>query len=192
MTRSFAIVCTTLGIIGFWISPGCAQTAQQQSLETNTNRVGADYRNFDLPPRGPGDLWGPDVNCQLTCQQDGNCRAWTFVNAGIQGPNGRCWLKNAIPIATSNTCCTSGVVTKPFEPTINRPGSDYKNFSLPTADANQCQAACSADNQCQAWTYVNPGIQGATAHCWLKNPAPAADTDSCCTSGVVNRPPPIQ
>lgn len=71
-----------------------------------------------------------------------------------------------------------------MEPGVNRLGSDYKNFDLPSADPALCQKACYSEQQCMAWTYVNPGIQGPNARCWLKNPIPAPSINSCCVSGV--------
>jgi hypothetical protein len=65
---------------------------------------------------------------------------------------------------------------------INRPGSDYRNFSAKSWQA--CDAACSSDGlQCKVWTYVRPGVQGQTGHCWLKNAEPAKVRDPNCVSG---------
>jgi hypothetical protein len=70
------------------------------SFEQNINRPGGDYDN--APSRGAAD-------CSFTCQQANNCRAWSYVRAGVQGTSGRCWLKNSVPQARRDTCCTSGV-----------------------------------------------------------------------------------
>jgi PAN domain len=59
-----------------------------------------------------------------------------------------------------------------FEYDIDRPGYDYRNFELPSADPALCAAQCAAENQCQAWTYVKPGVQGTLARCWLKHRVP--------------------
>lgn len=59
-----------------------------------------------------------------------------------------------------------------FEYDIDRPGSDYLNFELSTADPAICSAQCAADAPCRAWTYVKPGVQGTLARCWLKNAVP--------------------
>jgi hypothetical protein len=190
MTR-FVIVAAALSIALWPTLSRAGGSARDQFLERNTDRPGLDYRSLDIPPREPGSqsLWGPETDCQLDCQFDRICRAWTYVNPGIQGPNARCWLKNAIPAAQGRDCCTSGVVTREFEQDTDRPGNDYTNFNLLTPDPNACETRCSNDAQCQAWTYVNPGIQGPNARCWLKNDVPAAQGSNCCISGVVNRPP---
>jgi hypothetical protein len=67
---------------------------------------------------------------------------------------------------------------------IDRNGSDYRDFDLPRADAFLCRDACLAEPECQAWTYVRPGVQGDTARCWLKNGVPPQTPDTCCISGV--------
>ena len=78
---------------------------------------------------------------------------------------------------------TAGASTNGLEYGVDRPGYDYKNFEI-AADPSQCQAACYAEPQCQSFTYVSPGVQGASAHCWLKNTVAPAMPNGDCTSGV--------
>ena len=66
---------------------------------------------------------------------------------------------------------------------IDRPGQDYKNFNLAEARPELCQAECSADSNCRAFTYVKPGVQAPSARCWLKSGVPPATRSSCCVSG---------
>ena len=40
-----------------------------------------------------------------------------------------------------------------YEPNMNRPGGDYKNFAV--TSAGDCQTSCVQDAQCKAWTWVN-------------------------------------
>jgi hypothetical protein len=47
-----------------------------------------------------------------------------------------------------------------------------------------CRDTCAREPQCRAFTYVNPGVQGPSARCWLKSVAPAPRRDRCCLSGV--------
>lgn len=68
-----------------------------------------------------------------------------------------------------------------FERGVDRPGRDYKNIASP--GAAQCSFSCQAENQCRAWTYVRPGIQGPSGRCWLKTAVPQATRNGCCTSG---------
>lgn len=167
--------------------------AAAADLEPDANRPGSDYRNFNLA--------SPDPHaCKAQCDADGQCRAWTFVKPGHQGPQARCWLKHAVPNAVANGCCVSGTKAAAparagMEPTTDRPGGDYRNFDLGRADPQLCKDQCDGEAQCKAWTYVRPGVQGQAARCWLKNVVPAARPSDCCTSGLVVRaapPPPPQ
>lgn len=72
------------------------------SWEPSTDRAGSDYRNFNLASPHPED-------CQVACNSDSHCRAWTYVRPGVQGPQARCWLKNHVPAARHDTCCISGI-----------------------------------------------------------------------------------
>ena len=85
------------------------------SLEFGTNRPGSDYRNFDI---GNADLRDqPELLCKTACQNEAQCRSWTYVKPGIQGPKARCWLKSAVPAAQANNCCISGLKEKPIKTT---------------------------------------------------------------------------
>lgn len=154
-------------------------------VEPGADRAGNDYRNFEV---GNADLRDqPELICQTACQKDAQCRAWTYVKPGVQGPKARCWLKTAVPAVRANNCCVSGVMTG-IEQGIDRAGSDYRNFEIGNADLRDqpelaCRAACRKEAQCKAWTYVKPGIQGANARCWLKTAIPIARVNNCCTSG---------
>ena len=77
----------------------------------------------------------------------------------------------------------SSLPSPPQERT-NLPGKDYRSFELSSPDPAACQKACQDEAQCQAWTYVKPGVQGAPARCWLKSEVPPAVADDCCTSGL--------
>lgn len=77
--------------------------AAADTFEIGWDRPGYDYSSFELNnPR--------EILCQYRCQTDNRCRAWTFVNPGVQGPRARCWLKYAVPPAVRNSCCTSGYI----------------------------------------------------------------------------------
>jgi hypothetical protein len=68
---------------------------------------------------------------------------------------------------------------------IDRPGQDFQNFDLQSADPALCQGACSQNPQCKAWTYVKPNTtQGPNPRCWLKSGVPPTTPSSCCVSGV--------
>jgi hypothetical protein len=69
------------------------------------------------------------------------------------------------------------------EPNTDRPGGDFTSFSLPQANADLCRTACESNVQCAAFTYVNPGVQGPNAMCWLKSVVNPPVASACCTSG---------
>ena len=66
----------------------------------------------------------------------------------------------------------------------NLPGHDYANFDAPSAWV--CRTTCGGESRCQAYTWVKPGIQGRSGHCWLKQSLPNIVMDRCCDSGPRN------
>jgi hypothetical protein len=66
----------------------------------------------------------------------------------------------------------------------NLPGHDYANFDAPSAFV--CRTTCGGESRCQAYTWVKPGIQGPSGHCWLKDTLPNIVKDGCCDSGPRN------
>jgi hypothetical protein len=83
-----------------------------------------------------------------------------------------CWL--FLPLGRQFT---------PPMPGVNLFGGDYLGYDTNAPDT--CETACKKDGRCQAWTYVNPGIQGPSARCYLKSVIPSPTNNSCCTSGYV-------
>jgi hypothetical protein len=49
----------------------------------NTDRYDSDYKDLDLAQADP-------ALCETNCNGEARCKAWTYVRAGIQGPNARC------------------------------------------------------------------------------------------------------
>lgn len=71
-------------------------------LETNVDRPGNDLWSFIM--------WVHDPQvCRSECSGNSQCRAFTYVKPGFQGPFARCYLKRATRTARPNTCCISGV-----------------------------------------------------------------------------------
>lgn len=70
------------------------------SYETGTDRPGSDYANFAAS--------NPEA-CKSACEANPVCLAWTYVVPGVQGPDGRCWLKDAVPSPTTFSSAVSGV-----------------------------------------------------------------------------------
>ncbi|RWM38868.1 PAN domain-containing protein [Mesorhizobium sp.] len=81
------------------------------TAETGVDRPGYDYDRFDLEATIAG--FGP---CKSACEADTNCKAWTYVKSGVQGPKAICWLKSAVPPPTPNGCCVSGAKAEAAPP----------------------------------------------------------------------------
>jgi hypothetical protein len=71
-------------------------------LEWGINRYGSDYQHFELTAEDP-------EQCRSACASEGNCKAFTYVKPGVQGPNPVCWLKDSVPDQTPSDCCVSGM-----------------------------------------------------------------------------------
>ncbi len=82
--------------------------ADDVSLENNVDRPGSDYASFNLGGGVAGDY---ATTCRDICAGDPECKALSIVKPGVQGPNGRCSLKNAVPNPVPNNNCISGVKT---------------------------------------------------------------------------------
>ena len=79
-------------------------TARDLRAEDKINRPGSDIKNFNT------DSW---KQCEAACAENELCSSWTHVRPGVQGPTGRCWLKNRVarPVPDANTI--SGVKFRP-------------------------------------------------------------------------------
>ncbi len=98
---------------------------------------GSDYANF--PATSP-------FICRDSCSGDAHCQAWAWVKPGVQGPNAQCWLKDKVPKAVKNDCCSSGprqsISARDLkaEDHTDRPGADYRHFVMDSWAA--CEATC--------------------------------------------------
>ncbi len=61
-------------------------------------------------------------------------------------------------------------------------GSDIGAVAVQNPD--QCAAACNANSNCLAWTFVRAGLKGSSAMCFLKNPVPAPSFNSVCKTNT--------
>ena len=148
----------------------------------------------DLPGQNYKNLWvtGDYDECEKACRSDPQCLAFTWVQPGVKGPNAACFLKSGGLNATQDLNCISGVrkgisVTGLFylNPGMNLPGQDYKNVSV-KGGSDECERACGSDSNCQAFTWVKPGVQGSDAVCWLKSDVGGLTEDPNCVTGVRN------
>ncbi len=68
------------------------------------DRMGGDYRHFELSPDPTG------KSCQQACEAEEGCRAWTYLRPGYVGAAAVCYLKDRITRPVRRPCCISGVV----------------------------------------------------------------------------------
>ncbi len=108
-----------------------------QAMDLDTDRPGMDYKSYDLS--------SPDPNlCERACKEDQNCKAWTYVKPGVQGPKARCWLKSGVPQAVKNTSCISGITpqvppTSAAKPTQQKIESAFQRSQQPQVESKTFQ-----------------------------------------------------
>ncbi len=73
------------------------------TLEADTDRPGLDYRRN-------ANIQSPEA-CAAICAREERCRAFTWVRAGVQGPEPNCSLKAAMPIPRAAGYAVSGIKT---------------------------------------------------------------------------------
>ncbi|MGB5400825.1 MAG: PAN domain-containing protein, partial [Thermoanaerobaculia bacterium] len=165
-------------------SPG-AKVARGGGPFYNVDLLSADIDRIimDTPP--PGTLDVRMNQCAESCRKNQECVAWTYVRPNtIRGPEGNCYLKNAVPEKVENPCCISGTIG---EANTDRVGGDYLGFDNifgRDVTAQYCEAICYQQPKCKAWTFVKPNTtQGPKGLCYLKETVPPPVDSDCCVSG---------
>lgn len=74
-----------------------------KGAQYDTDRPGANIRSVILGRDDP-------ALCRFNCAAEAQCRTWTFVPSGGQGPKPRCWLKHGSPAAIKAKGLVSGAV----------------------------------------------------------------------------------
>jgi hypothetical protein len=137
--------------------------------------------------------------CQAACRAETRCVVWTYTQPKGPDQPARCGLKAVIPEQTPDACCTSAIERVP-DPELREPpvvpagmsgavrgiellGGTYHYFGGADATVQACKAACQADRQCLAWSYVRPGIYSSDARCFLKNMDSLQVNSPCCVAG---------
>lgn len=82
--------------------------ARELTYENQINRPGSDFMNFET--LGGSRDW---EQCRQACLDNQICRSWTYVRRGVQGPKGRCWLKNSVAAPNVDANTVSGVKYRP-------------------------------------------------------------------------------
>jgi hypothetical protein len=90
----------------------------------------------------------------------------------------------ATPVVIPGQIAPPGSTSLALQYDSDRPGHDYRNLDLPQARPELCRDLCAQDPRCRAFTYVGPGIQGASARCWLKDGASRPRPAKGLVSGV--------
>jgi hypothetical protein len=92
--------CCVSGVRG----AGVVEPRKGSASEFAIDRLGGDYRYFDIAPDATGGA------CKTVCEAENKCRAWTYVRAGYISVSPRCYLKDKIKPPRPKPCCISGVV----------------------------------------------------------------------------------
>ncbi len=99
VTPRVAVACCVSGVRGAGVIE-----PKSGPIEFAVDRVGGDYRHFDMPPDPSG------KSCQIACEAEEGCRAWTYLRPGYGGASAACYLKSRITRPIRKSCCISGVV----------------------------------------------------------------------------------
>lgn len=70
------------------------------TTEHGLNLPGQDYKRFAVD--------GGPQQCENACASEAQCKAFTWVRPGVQGPKAMCWLKSGVPGAMLNPDTVSG------------------------------------------------------------------------------------
>ena len=94
-------------ILSFWITLTVLRY-WTGGIQDNTDRAGADYRQFVL------DDGAAPALCQAECDKDARCVAWVFARpAKNVRPKPVCFLKDGNGGTPSpNECCVSGLIRR--------------------------------------------------------------------------------
>jgi hypothetical protein len=94
-----ALTCCVSGVRGAGVIE-----PRSGPLEFAIDRIGGDYRHFDMPSDPTG------KSCQIACEAEEGCRAWTYLRPGYGQASAACYLKRRITVPQRRSCCISGVV----------------------------------------------------------------------------------
>src|SRR5262249_16814084 len=90
--------------------------------EPGIDRPGNDFAVIDL-------VETRSELCHAACARASGCAGYTFVPAGIQAANARCWLKQGYPTNDTPSSSNTSGYRRVEEYSYDRPGFDYSNFS---------------------------------------------------------------
>jgi hypothetical protein len=119
MRRGVVLLVLSAAVVSTIMRASVAQevpggSTSPPALEQNTDRPGSDYSFFFVPNADP-------MACLNACTADKNCKSFSFIRPGVQGPEARCFLKHSVAPAVANACCVSGLPlhrTRPSKPPV--------------------------------------------------------------------------
>jgi hypothetical protein len=155
-----------------------AMMRQQQARVAVTGRMSLQLKTDDNFLPG-------DSGSFLFYRGEGEAKHLAGMIVAVQGAQlsalPQSWLNSIIgPIVSKPTRAPASMA--PPSENVNLPLADYAFAS--TTGVQTCATLCQNDGRCRAYSYVLPGVQGATGMCWLKYQVPTAARDRCCISGV--------
>ena len=86
---------------------GIAGTASAQDEDPARTRIGPAMISATSPSGGNAQELAGEL-----CAQDTQMPRMDVRQTGFQGASARCLLKNVVPAAVANSCCTSGVIRR--------------------------------------------------------------------------------
>lgn len=86
------LLCPAILALAFWTLPA-------QGCGPYCDMMGGDKAAYYIHDAG---------TCEAACDRAGDCRGWTWVKPGVQGPQAVCYLKNQLLPARRSDCCISG------------------------------------------------------------------------------------
>lgn len=173
---------------------------ESTTLERGFDRPGFDYRQFAVA----GGQYRQ--GCQRVCEMDDQCQAWTFNTASNmcylkhdlppKRPQADAVSGIKLSLVQEDLARAAGPVLAPPAPPAgdlfaetdrttaenryDRPGSDYRNFTVPTGNFRLgCQRECETDGRCAVWTFIR-----STNTCYLKNGLTAKVANADAVSGI--------
>jgi uncharacterized protein YkwD len=170
--------------VGFLFIATSLSYAGMSNFEPKTARLGNDYTNHSSATL-------TKENCRDLCENDANCKAFTFVKKGALNPQvAVCFLKNAFGEPNLDYQDSYSGIKTPSgtsfttQQGVYYPGSDYKNFGVLGENNTSCKNQCAVESNCIAWTFTKNIAGQGKSGCWLKEYVAGAVTNATSTSGI--------
>lgn len=108
--------------------------------------------------------------CMARCGTDARCKA--VVHDGST-----CWFKGEVRPSRNATGLKSAV-RRGLEYNVDRPGADFRSFTMSEPRPERCQTECSINSSCKSWTMDLAG------NCFLKSGIPLGVSSRGFVSGI--------